>query len=193
MRSVNRYLLPLFLATITGVALVALLHDDAVKTTPVQEAPSPAKLSGNQQADAASPSASESHYRNRIVLKKLSATDIDPATSHQHEITGVAALVQLLGPADQHLRGHLIYDGAEPFSADIDLTWYNASKSNTPRYRLYYGDNPVTEKAMPGDTIAIARYGKSQLLAVIAPHGTKYESELPDFVQSQLATLPPPH
>ncbi|MFO0109703.1 MAG: thermonuclease family protein [Alphaproteobacteria bacterium] len=128
-------------------------------------------------------------YIENVAIKKLTATDIDSETSNQHEITGVIALQKLFGPDDLRLRGRLLYYAANPFSTDVDLTWYNADKTGPARYRLYYMKNPVIKAARPGDTLAVARYGKDRVLMIIAPQGTSYEAELLSMVQAR-ANLP---
>lgn len=113
-----------------------------------------------------------------VAVKRLSATDIDPATSHQHEITGVKALQKVFGTEDLRLRGRLLYFGERVFSTDVDLTWYNASKTGPPRWRLYYRDNPVTKAAKPGDSLVVTRYGKDEVLAIVTPEDSKYQAQI---------------
>lgn len=117
-------------------------------------------------------------YFQRIAVKRLNATDIDPAISRQHEIVGVKALQDVFGTKDLRLRGRLLYYGEQVFSTDVDLTWYNARKSGQPLYRLYYRDNPVTKAARPGDALVVARYGNDEVLAIVTPENSRYEKQL---------------
>lgn len=118
-------------------------------------------------------------YIDSVAVKHLAATDIDPKTSHQHEITGVKALQRLFGTQKQELRARFMYYGDREFSTDVGLTWYDASRDpKKQRWRLYYQENPVIKAAKPKDSLVLARYGKDNVLAIIAPHGTKYEAAL---------------
>jgi endonuclease YncB( thermonuclease family) len=120
-------------------------------------------------------------HLDRVAVKRLAPTDIDPEVSNQREITGVKALQELFGTQTprQEFRARMMYYGSKVFTTDVALTWYNASlDANEERWRLYYQKNPVIEAANPKDSIVIARYGQDNILAIVAPYGTAYETEL---------------
>lgn len=119
----------------------------------------------------------------KVVVKRLSATDTDLKTSHQHEINGVAALREAFGAEKLSLRARLVYFGKDTFTTDSEMTWYNAAKNGAPRWRLYYKDNPVIKAAKPGDSLFIARYGKDDVLAIVAPRNSAYEARLFELFQ----------
>lgn len=120
---------------------------------------------------------------SKAVVKRLSATDIDPKTSNQHEITGVVALQKVFGTEKLRLRARLVYFGKDTFTTDSELTWYNAAKQGAPRWRLYYKDNPVIKAARPGDSLFIARYGTDEVLAIITPENSAHEARLFELFQ----------
>ncbi len=95
-----------------------------------------------------------------VVVKLLSAVETDTSRSNQHEFNGSRALIGLFGK-EQPQRFNALFlrleDGGEIARSDGSLTWYDARARHPTRseYRLYYYDNPVTKRAMPGDTIII--------------------------------------
>ncbi|AVA21991.1 hypothetical protein [Rhizobium sp. NXC24] len=95
-----------------------------------------------------------------VVVKLLSVVETDSSRSNQHEFNGSRALIGLFG-TEQPQRFKALFlrleDGGEIARSDGSLTWYDARARHPTRseYRLYYYDNPVTKRAMPGDTIII--------------------------------------
>ncbi len=95
-----------------------------------------------------------------VVVKLLSAVETDTSRSNQHEFNGSRALIGLFGK-EQPQRFNALFlrleDSGEVARSDGFLTWYDARARHPKRseYRLYYYDNPVTKRAMPGDTILI--------------------------------------
>jgi hypothetical protein len=95
-----------------------------------------------------------------VVVKLLSAVEADTSRSNQHEFNGSRALIGLFGTEQPQRLGALflrLEDSGEVARSHGSLTWYDARVRHPTRseYRLYYYDNPVTKRAMPGDTIII--------------------------------------
>lgn len=107
-----------------------------------------------------------------VVVKRLSAVEVDPAKSHQHEFNGSAPLRLLLGEADlKRIPAQFVrVDGAtESVTAAGELSWYDARRNHRSRteYRLYYPSNEVTKAMMAGDIffLALAKDGSALVIA----------------------------
>jgi len=104
--------------------------------------------------------------------KLLTAVDIDPKRSHQHELGGFGSL-------HQHLRGRgwdfgaeqsgefaatwiFLKDDAEPLLIHTSVTFYDSRFNATdrgPEWRIYYkasDTQPLTALASPGDVLTVA-------------------------------------
>lgn len=107
-----------------------------------------------------------------VVVKRLSAVEVDPAKSHQHEFNGSAPLRSLLGQADRkHIPAQFVrVDGmSESAKASGELSWYDARRNHRTRteYRLYYPSNEVTQSMLAGDIffLALAKDGSALVIA----------------------------
>jgi hypothetical protein len=107
-----------------------------------------------------------------VVVKRLSAVEVNPAKSHQHEFNGSAPLRSLLGQADRkHIPAQFVrVDGmSESAKASGELSWYDARRNHRTRteYRLYYPSNEVTQSMMAGDIffLALAKDGSALVIA----------------------------
>jgi hypothetical protein len=100
--------------------------------------------------------------------KTLSAVEVNPTKSNQHEFNGVAELVRILGdPVDrERFDAMFVYldDDLEPVVDGSSLTWYDARRKareergvNRSELRLYYPSNEVMSRAGAGDLLVIAR------------------------------------
>lgn len=106
-----------------------------------------------------------------VVVKRLSAVETDNSRSNQHEFNGSSALVGLFGMQQPQRLNALflrIDDGDEVVRSEGSLTWYDARAKHPIRseYRLYYYDNPVTKRAIPGDTIIIGLKSDGNLIVI---------------------------
>lgn len=125
-----------------------------------------------------------SSYFSGIGVKRLSATEINPATSHQHEFNGVSALRHIFGPdRKQDIPARSIYlddDETNVISEDTSVTWYDA-RENIPKrseYRLYYRSSEVYEKADVNDLLIIGKRPNMPLLIIIVRAGTTIENKI---------------
>lgn len=120
-----------------------------------------------------------SRYFSGVAAKRLSAVEILPERSRQHEFNGTSDLIRLLGdvgPDKCHLHSRFLYldDSGEQATADSsDLTWYDARAKSAARtgrseYRLYFPANEVTQRAQQSDLLLIARRETGDLIVIIA-------------------------
>ncbi len=124
-----------------------------------------------------------SDYFDGVVVKKLSAVEIAPSASNQHEFNGTSALKKILGTSDRiELPARFIWIGGEQeaISEDGTVTWYDSRRNHPTRteHRLYYPSNPVTEAAQAGDTLFIARRTDGSLMVIVAAAGATIQSQL---------------
>ncbi|RMH21914.1 MAG: restriction endonuclease [Gammaproteobacteria bacterium] len=122
--------------------------------------------------------------------KYLSAVDAEKHRSNQHEIGGLvrAGFREYLGSLAKGERrifpatmAYLPDDDQEPEIVEGKVTWYDARAENPvrgPEYRLYYPDNPVTERIEAGDFLLIAKNRDGRVLMVFAPHGSEAELQI---------------
>lgn len=124
-----------------------------------------------------------SKYFIGVATKRLSAVEIDPERSNQHELNGVALLKQILGKKKQYFKTKYIYvsdNESECFSEDGNMTWYDAREKHPTRteHRLYYSANGVLDKAKEGDYFVLGLQPDNKLIVIIAKGGSIIESQL---------------
>ncbi|HHK8359586.1 TPA: ATP/GTP-binding protein, partial [Serratia marcescens] len=124
------------------------------------------------------------------VVKYLSAVDINPKRSNQHEIGGLvkAGLSRFL-PGPQNGE-KLIFDAificlnSKDFGVvhcEGKLTWYNSrhnQRNRLPEYRMYYKGNIVSSKMQENDFFIIGKTKSGEFFIIISPSGTEDESYL---------------
>ena len=117
-----------------------------------------------------------SSYFKGVCVKRLSATESDPLTSHGHEFQGVKSFVELFGKpengAKQLIPTRFFYISDEDqFSEKGTLTFYD-SRWNKPHraaeYRLYYSDNKVTKSMFTDDCLIITKDMNDEAVVIIA-------------------------
>lgn len=109
-------------------------------------------------------------------VKRLSATESDPGTSHGHEFQGVKAFVELFGKPEGGKKItiptlFLYLDDETQYSSRGELTFYDSRWKNPNRaaeYRLYYTDNEVTETMFTNDCLLIAKNNNDEAVVIIA-------------------------
>ena len=131
-----------------------------------------------------------SQYFEGVALKRLSAVETDVIHSRQHEFNGVEGLRDILGEPNGKIRFmakflYLTDQDEEPIVEDGFLTWYDArQKARLERgvmrweYRLYFPTNLVSQCAVAGDLLVIARRADDSLLAIVAKSGTTIERQI---------------
>lgn len=121
-----------------------------------------------------------SQYFEGVAVKVLSAVEVNPEKSNQHEFNGVEELRRILGEPNQKskfpTRFLYLSDFQEtPIIEDGFLTWYDARQKarmergvNRWEYRLYFPANRAIQNANAGDLLVIAKRQDDTLLAVVA-------------------------
>lgn len=120
----------------------------------------------------------------RIAVKRLSAVEIDPAHSNQHEFHATRLRRELELP-DTKISGSLSclilgHDEAGPILDEADFTLYDSREGNSarpPEWRLYYYSKLIPEIARPGDLLLLYRHGPD-LRALVACAGSQVERDL---------------
>jgi hypothetical protein len=124
-----------------------------------------------------------SQYFETVAAKKLSAVEVDPEKSHQHEFNGSKELKQVLGfeqPQQLETKFLWIEEQNAALSEEGTVTWYDARENHPTRseYRLYFPSNGVMNMASEGDTLFIAKRTDGSLMIVITLSGSTIESQL---------------
>jgi hypothetical protein len=127
-----------------------------------------------------------SQYFTGIAAKRLSAVEIDPETSNQHEFNGSKPLIELFGNGEVKMRFFCTFmyfddDEEKTMTADGLLTWYDSrikDDSRAPEQRLYYKGNAVMDLATVGDLLVIGKRPEDRTLALIVKKGTTIERQI---------------
>lgn len=115
--------------------------------------------------------------------KQLSAVEVDPKTSNQHELNGINSFREILGEGRRTFETVFIYltDEDEPTRAAGQTTWYD-SRLNQPNrsaeYRLYFPSTEVSARFRPNDLLIIGRRADDSLLIASAPSGSSIGDQL---------------
>jgi hypothetical protein len=128
-------------------------------------------------------------YIGAVASKRLSAVEINPKSSHQHEFGDHSGtLRKVLGSEDRKSsRGNgiptvIMYlnDDEPPVVSDIDTTWYD-TRRNQPRrsaeWRLYYKDCDPIRRARPGDLMCFGMLTDGRLLILITQRESSMEAQ----------------
>ncbi|WJV63004.1 type II restriction endonuclease [Pectobacteriaceae bacterium C52] len=131
-----------------------------------------------------------SNHFESAVAKYLSAVDVNPKKSNQHEIGGLVKagfakyLAVPLNGEKLFFDATLIYisgEDAEPISCEGQLTWYD-TRFNQPNrsaeYRMYYKTNTVSSMMNEGDFFLIIKRNNGKLLLIVTPSGSSVEVQL---------------
>ena len=124
-----------------------------------------------------------SSYFQGIAAKTLSAVEIKPTSSHQHEFNGVTQFKTLLGESRQTYPAILVYFGdseSEIFTSECSFTWYDARENHVSRteHRLYFQTNYAIQQANIGDSLLIALSSTNTIYAFITKPNSTYESQI---------------
>lgn len=124
-----------------------------------------------------------SQYFSGIGAKRLTAVEVQPHLSNQHEFNGINEFREIFGTAKRTFPGTYIYldeDSDNNISEEGILTWYDARANHPTRteYRLYYTHNSVISSANPGDLVIIGKTVEGKLVVIVAPEGSTSEQQM---------------
>lgn len=124
-----------------------------------------------------------SEYFEGIAVKRLSAVEVDPDTSHQHEFNGVTGLKQILGTDKREFPARFVHLGDNEdvlVTAVGTVTWYDAREAHPTRseYRLYYTSTPVSEKFIESDLLLVGKQPNGTVMVIAVAAGSTVENQL---------------
>lgn len=124
-----------------------------------------------------------SSYFTGVAAKRLSAVEVNPETSNQHEFNGVQGLKSIFGEQRITIDAHFIYFGDtedQTISTDSKVTWYDAREQHPTRseFRLYFSTNEVMEIASEGDLLVIGMKPDKRLMVLVIKAGATYENQV---------------
>lgn len=125
-----------------------------------------------------------SHWFRGAAAKKLSAVEVSPESSNQHEFQATVEMQRFLGPAfprrDIPTRFVYLDDGEDPISSDAHVRYYDARERHPTRSeaRLYYPDNAAIQAARPGDVLIFAVRKNGEAAALIAREESSAAAQL---------------
>ena len=124
-----------------------------------------------------------SEYSRSIASKRLSAVEVEPNASNQHEFNGVAGLKKILGTEKQYIKATFFYfedDMEEDIREEGDLTWYDSRKNHPKRseFRLYFQETEVSRLAAPNDLFIMAIKNDGKAFIIIARQNSTAEHQL---------------
>ena len=122
-------------------------------------------------------------YFKGVAVKKLSAVEANPSTSHQHEFNGTNVFKRLLGTGEKKLfQARFVWmgDEQEAITEDGSASWYDARERHPTRseYRLYYPNNAVMRAASEGDTLFVALRADASIMFIVVPKDSTVEQQL---------------
>lgn len=123
-----------------------------------------------------------------VGAKRLTAVEIDPDASTQHEFQGVASFRKILGEDRAKVRFKARYvwlsddDFVGPSVEAGTLTWSNVrarqAAKRRPEWHAYYTANFAVEQAHVGDLLVIAKEKGDNVRVLIARRDSTAESQL---------------
>lgn len=126
-------------------------------------------------------------YYTAIGYKRLSATEVDPQTSHGHEFQGVNAFRDMFGTEKRDINATIHYlddnEDMEDLSQKGTLSWYD-SRANDPKrsaeFRLYYKQDLelIQDHAQADDLIIGAMRADEKVDILIVQAGSTWEQQL---------------
>jgi hypothetical protein len=122
----------------------------------------------------------------RIAVKRLSAVEVDPTRSNQHELNATVLMRELGFPAERKsgsLTVVMYGRDVAPESFEGSYTFSNVreGKPRSPEYHMYYTSAALPPNARQGDLLVMLREpGSDELHGVIAAAGSPTEDELLD-------------
>jgi len=134
-------------------------------------------------------------YFSGIAAKRLSAVEVDPITSNQHELNGVTGFRKIFGDTkrDNIPTDFFYFDDLEENcrKAEGHLTWYDARENHPHRteYRLYYSCSEIIEQAKAGDLLVLGVRPSGNAMLLITRQATTAENQIMSLFNLDLDSL----
>lgn len=124
-----------------------------------------------------------SQYFSGVAAKKLTAVEINPKKSNQHEIQGIQRMREMFGTEKRRFDAQFLYldDTEDKITAEGSVTWYDVRAKNPNRsaeFRLYYTSTDVSRRSREGDFIVVGLRSNGKVLVVIAAQNSTTENQL---------------
>lgn len=124
-----------------------------------------------------------SKYFSGVAAKRLSAVEIDPTNSNQHEFNATVKMKEIFGSERTKFNTTFIYlsDNEEHnINQTGQMTWYDARENHPKRseYRFYYSANEVINKASVDDIMIIAKTTENSVVIIVAPNNSTSADQL---------------
>jgi len=106
-------------------------------------------------------------------IKTLSAVEVRPERSNQHELNGVQELKHLFGIP--RFSGEAVFSiRGSDVAATAGVTWYDAREAHPTRteHRLYFKSNSVMDAAEEGDNIILGFDRMDNLHCILIKRGS---------------------
>lgn len=101
-------------------------------------------------------------------IKTLSAVEVNPEMSNQHEFNGVQGLKHMFGE-NKFMQDAIFSIQGEELQCRTGITWYDAREAHQTRteYRLYFKSNHVMHQANEGDNIVIGFCNNNEIHCIL--------------------------
>ncbi len=125
-----------------------------------------------------------SDYFTAVATKTLTGTEVDPATSSQHEFNGVNSLKRILGdnpePATSPCTFIYLSDDRATVTDNGQVTWYDSRRNDPDRseFRLYFRQSAAMQFAHESDLLVFAKLKDGKFLAIVAAAGSSADKKL---------------
>jgi hypothetical protein len=126
-----------------------------------------------------------SQYFESAAAKRLTAVEVDPHTSHGHELNSIKELKQIFGAEDlREIPAVFLWFGQENegVSNRGKVSWYDARRNDPKRsaeWRLYYDDKEIIQDlAKTNDTVFVAKRTDGLIMMIVTAGGSTIESQL---------------
>ncbi len=137
---------------------------------------------------------------DEIVVKVLTAADLNSSKGHQHEFNGVAKLKHWFSGQKIDIKTKFVQldsYGTMIWSDDSVLTWYNAREKKLGReeFRMYYHKSIIFSHFNPNDLMVIVfklASGIPEALMISVPFGTPASNNIAFLLKIRKTTNLPP-
>jgi len=118
-----------------------------------------------------------------IAAKRLSAVEVQPEISNQHEFNGVTGLKNIFGSEKKKFNAKFIYLGEnseDTLTSTVSLTWYDSRQAHPTRseYRLYFQTTAISEVSNEGDLLFLGQKPDGEVLIIVTLANSTIENQL---------------